>query len=267
METTLATPQAISMSLTSHTLAIGNPGDVDPSHEQVTAIVAMLLDSDICCCIVHDYALIYYGARPNARDRVLCVPDAQLEKAVEIFTSNHYILEPSAPFPHRRPGSLDHRYPRFKAVSRTDFWLLLPASYCHFICEPENIEWSQGRLPYPRLHIYAQSLIDTKNRSDLSALVDGMDLSEEWGIEHLDLDGNTDMEWWKNMVKRVGEDSLLENDSMLALYRPVSRLGLWKEFVLTKASRMSWRQAPEDYATCFRLRNSKDPRTRRGLGI
>lgn len=67
METTLATPQAISMSLTSHTLAIGNPGDVDPSHEQVTAIVAMLLDSDICCCIVHDYALIYYGARPNAR--------------------------------------------------------------------------------------------------------------------------------------------------------------------------------------------------------
>lgn len=94
-----------------------------------------------------------------------------------------------------------------------------------------------------------------------------MDLSEEWGIEHLHLEGNTDTEWWKNMVKRVGEDSLLENDSMLAFSRPVSRLGLWKEFVLTKESRMSWRQGPEDHTTRFRLRNSKDPRTRRGLGI
>ncbi|EGD83973.2 hypothetical protein H112_07654 [Trichophyton rubrum D6] len=266
MDNTLATPQAISMSLTSHTLAIGNPGDVDPSHDQVTAIVGMLLDSDICCCIVHDYALIYYGARANARDRVLCVPDAQLEKAVEIFTSNHHILEPCEPFPLRRPGSLDHRFPRFKAVGRTDFWLLLPASSCHFICEPENIEWSQGCLPYPKLHVNTQSLIDTINRIDLAALVDGMDLSEEWGIEHLDLEGNTDTEWRENMVKCFGKDSLSEDDSILAFSRPVSRQGPRKEFVLTKESRMSWNQDPLDYTTRFLLRNSKGPRMRRGLG-
>ncbi|EFQ98225.1 hypothetical protein MGYG_01260 [Nannizzia gypsea CBS 118893] len=254
------------MENTSHTLAIGNPGDVDPSHEQVTAIVTTLQDANICCCFVHDYALIYYGARPNARDRVLCVPDSQLEKAVEIFTSNCHTLEPCAPFPLRRRGSLDHKYSRFKAIGRTDFWLILPASYCHIACEPDNIEWSQGRLPYPKLHIYAQSLVDTMNKIDLAALVDGMDLTEEWGIEHLELDGNTDTDWRKNMMKRFGDNSLTA-DSTSTLCRPVSRLELWKEYVSSKESRMRWIHSPEYYSTRFRLRDSKDPRTRRGLGI
>jgi len=40
--------------------------------------------------------------------------------------------------------------------------------------------------------MYAQSLIDTKNSVDLQDLIDGMNLSEEWGEENLDLEGTTD---------------------------------------------------------------------------
>ncbi|KAG5297596.1 hypothetical protein I7I48_06755 [Histoplasma ohiense] len=32
-----------------------------------------------------------------------------------------------------------------KAIGKTDFWLLVPASYCHIACVPSNIEWSKGQ--------------------------------------------------------------------------------------------------------------------------
>ncbi|KAM5444452.1 hypothetical protein MaudCBS49596_008011 [Microsporum audouinii] len=249
-----------------HPLVIGNPGDERPSHEQITAIVATLQDAGICCCFVQEYALIYYGARRNAHDRVLCIPDSQLERAVEVFTSNRDILEPCGPLPLRRSGSLDHKYPRFKAVGRTDFWLLLPASYCHITCEPDSIEWSQGRLPYPKLHVYVQSLIDTKNKVDLADLVDGMDLTEDWGMKYLNLEGNTDTEWLENLVQRLKEDGPKDR-FMFVFPQPMPRLKIWKEFVETKQSRMGWKYSSELYATRFRRYGSKDPRSQYRPGI
>lgn len=80
----------------------------------------------------------------DLQDRILCVPDEQHELAVELFTSRSDILKPCGPLPLRRPDLLKHKYPRFKAIGRTDFWLLLPASYCHIACEPNNMEWSQS---------------------------------------------------------------------------------------------------------------------------
>lgn len=145
-----------------HPLVVGDEGDVDPSSEQVSAIVSILLNAGICCCFVQEFALLYYGTRrlPNVcsifplvhqlltqihlQDRILCVPDEQHEIAVELFTSQCDILKPCGPLPLRRPDLLNYKYPRFKAIGRTDFWLLLPASYCHIACEPNNVEWSQS---------------------------------------------------------------------------------------------------------------------------
>ncbi|KAM5438511.1 hypothetical protein MferCBS31731_005088 [Microsporum ferrugineum] len=222
-----------------HPLVIGNPGDERPSHEQITAIVATLQDAGICCCFVQEYALIYYGARRNAHDRVLCIPDSQLERAVEVFTSNRDILEPCGPLPLRRSGSLDHKYPRFKAV---------------------------GRLPYPKLHVYVQSLIDTKNKVDLADLVDGMDLTEDWGMKYLNLEGDTDTEWLENLVQRLKEDGPKDR-FMFVFPQPMPRLKIWKEFVETKQSRMGWKYSSELYATRFRRYGSKDPRSRYRPGI
>lgn len=82
----------------------------------------------------------------HLQDRILCVPDEQHDLAVELFTSRSDILKPCGPLPLRRPDLLNHKYPRFKAIGRTDFWLLLPASYCHIVCEPNNVEWSQSQF-------------------------------------------------------------------------------------------------------------------------
>ncbi|OJJ79705.1 uncharacterized protein ASPGLDRAFT_69849 [Aspergillus glaucus CBS 516.65] len=160
-----------------HPLAIGDKGDAHASPEQISAIVSILIDAGICCCFVQEYALVYYGTRRLPNDRILCVPDEQHQRAIQPLTSRDDILNPCAPLPLRRPGLLSHKYSRFKAIGRTGFWLLLPAS----------------GLPHPNLPIYTQSLLDTKTGVDLEDLIDGMKTSEEWEEQNLDLEGYTDI--------------------------------------------------------------------------
>ena len=143
-----------------HPLVIGDKGDPLPSWDQISTVVSILSEAGICCCFIREFALNYYGARRGTtvwcgalfvynfvnskllQDRVLCVPDEDYKRATELFKSQNDMLKPCGPLPLRRPDSLDHKYPRFKAIGRTDFWLLLPASYGHIVCEPDNIEWS-----------------------------------------------------------------------------------------------------------------------------
>ncbi|EGD92078.2 uncharacterized protein TERG_08293 [Trichophyton rubrum CBS 118892] len=144
MSKSLEDSEHLEVSPACHPLAVGNPGDARPSPEQISTVVSILIEAGICCCFVEEYALIYFGASRLPNDRVLCIPDEHHEHAVRLFKSHSDILEPCGPLPLRAPGSLNHKYPRFKAIGRTDFWLLLPASYCHIVCIPENLEWSKG---------------------------------------------------------------------------------------------------------------------------
>lgn len=94
-------------------------------------------------------------------------------------------------------GSFEHLYPRFKLVGVALFFLIIPSQYCHISCEPANFEFGQTGIPFPKLDVFAQSLLDTCNLIGLDDLIDGMNLSTAWGEEHLDLDGITDVDWAK----------------------------------------------------------------------
>ncbi|PGH03198.1 hypothetical protein GX51_04233 [Blastomyces parvus] len=266
MEPTSTNSTLPELSLAFHPLSIGDPGDVPPSPEQLVSIISLLQQADICCCFVQEYGLNYYGAKRVTHDRTLCIPDSQHQKAVEIFTSHSEILKPCGPLPLVHQNSLHHKYPRFKAIGRLDFWLLLPASYCHISCEPDNIEWSQGNLPYPKLPVFVQSLLDTKQYVDLCDLIDGQDLSEEWGIEHLDLSGTTDTKWLEWLIPGMRDDGV-EDIYIFIDANPISRLDAWKKYTTTKQKRMGWKYPPEIYATRFRKFGSKDPRTRNRPGL
>ena len=65
-----------------HPLVVGDEGNVEPSAEQVSAIVSILLNAGICCCFVQEFALLYYGTRrlPN----VCCI----LSTCVPLVDSN-----------------------------------------------------------------------------------------------------------------------------------------------------------------------------------
>ncbi|KAL1984729.1 hypothetical protein VTN96DRAFT_8762 [Rasamsonia emersonii] len=170
------------------------------------------------------------------------------------------------PAPSLKAQLAHHKYPRFKAIGRTDFWLLLPASYCHIDCRPENIEWSKGGFPYPKLPVYAESLIVTKNFVDLQDLIDGMNLSEEWVEENLNLEGNTDTEWLERYIQALREDGVKEM-FIFVDPTPVPRREIWQELVRNKQRHMGWKYPPEIYATRWRRHGSKDPRTKYRPGV
>jgi hypothetical protein len=50
-------------------------------------------------------------------------------------------------------------------------------------------------LPYPKLEIFAQSLVDMHGRVLISDIIDGMGLTQEWGSQHLDLSDTNDVAW------------------------------------------------------------------------
>jgi hypothetical protein len=129
----------------------------------------------------------------------MCVPTELLEKAANLFRAQTNSFESFRPSALSRVEGMEHLYPRFKFVGIALFFILMSSQACHLECEPNNIEYSQTGVPYPKLSIYAQSLLDTRNLVDLDDLVDGMNLTLEWGEANLDLEGTIDAEWgrWK----------------------------------------------------------------------
>ena len=156
-------------------------------------------------------------------------------------------------------------FPRFKAKKSTDFWVLVTASFAHMPCEPGNIEKSKGHLPYPSLAVYAQSLLDTQNDVDLEDLVDGMNLSEEWGEQHLDLDKDTDVQWARRQIAVYIETGIDEMFVSLDTEPRKTRVD-WQRVSRNTEARIGFKKSTALYATRFRRHGSKDPRSvRRNL--
>ncbi|EFE30377.1 uncharacterized protein ARB_02749 [Trichophyton benhamiae CBS 112371] len=115
-----------------------------------------------------------------------------------------------------------------------------------------------GNLPYPKLQAYVQSLLDTKNLGDLEDLVDGMDLSEEWGEQNLSLEGHADSNWSTKCIEALRADGT-EELFIFVDPRPTPQREIWQNCVRNKQRRMGWKYPPEIYATRFRRHGSKDP--------
>ena len=66
--------------------------------------------------------------------------------------------------------------------------------------EPSSCEHSLSRLPYPKLQHLVQSVLDCRDMVSLADVIDGMDLSKDWGSRNLDLTQLNDLCWanWAN---------------------------------------------------------------------
>lgn len=82
-------------------------------------------------------------------------------------------------------------------------------------CDPSNFIRSPRGLPYPKLDVFIQSCLDTYDMLQLCDVIDGTNVSEEWGENNLDLEGTNDVEWAKEKNKR--ERSLAESGPILCL--------------------------------------------------
>ena len=191
------------------------------------------------------------------------MPTELLENASNLLSSDPHdrIFEPSK---HERPQirSLIHTFPRFKFKGVDLIFDLVPAHDAHIICHPSNFEWSLTGLPYPKLESYAQSLLDTLSWAEITDLIDGMDLTEEWGATHLDLDKGNDVAWAyeKNEKIRASVPLTLGSCFLEVDEGPLSLREIWNTEVRTKAKRLGDETPQEVYLTRFRPKGSADPR-------
>jgi hypothetical protein len=143
------------------------------------------------------------------------------------------------------------------------FAQIIPSWDCHMDCKPENFEISRVGLPFPRLDVHVQSLLDMNSLVDLTDLLDGMDLTEEWGEQHLKLDGTFDLEW-NDKKNQAIRDSVPLTEYSFVLERgttPFKRRDTWLEIVGGKKPRLGFKYSEEFYVTWFRIRGTPDPRT------
>lgn len=159
---------------------------------------------------------------------------------------------------------MHHTFPRFKLKGIDLSFVVIPSEDCHLDCEPSKFEWSENGIPYPKLEVFAQSLLDTYSLVDLTDLVDGMDLTEEWGSAHLDLSGTNDIAWATQKNERIRASVPLTDYSFLLEPSEASwnSRDTWEDIVRTKRRRIGLELPAERYVTRFRHRGGEDPRMR-----
>lgn len=164
------------------------------------------------------------------------------------------------PSANRRVNDISHLYPRFKLKGTRWCFNLLASEACHMVCDPKNIEYSDNGIPYPQLHVFAQSLLDTRNFVDLDDLIDGINLTPEWGEQNLRLDGTVDGDWLRWRTSRLLGREPTENELIKKL---PDRRETWMEKASAKAKK--GRQGIkyiEGMVTRWRTEGAQDPRIR-----
>lgn len=107
-----------------------------------------------------------------------------------------------------------------------------------------------------------QSLLDTQDQLLLTDLIDATDVSEQWGLDNLQLDGPTDLEWARRKDKLIVEANSGDASTALGVFAEnISRRDLWKKLVRTKGARRGWSHPEHLFATQYRLHGSPDPWT------
>lgn len=191
----------------------------------------------------------------------MCVPTDKVDAAAEtvrLHDDKYMRFRRSAMY---RLGGLEHLYPRFKFVGVALFFVIISSQDCHLSCEPADLEFGQTGIPFPKLEVYARSLLETGNLADLEDLIDGMNLSIAWGETHLALNGTTDVEWakWKiEILRKEGEKLFLWDVA------PRGLRDLWRKLASEDRKRRGQGfKYQEAYETRFWRRGQRDPRTRK----
>ncbi|KAK4034583.1 hypothetical protein C8A01DRAFT_49045 [Parachaetomium inaequale] len=236
-------------------------------------IIDLLEEHGIPCCVTGTKALCYYGAPRICSTLEFCVPTEQLATADYIFSSGP-AKENYTAWKGRQPGaeawvsgSLYHTFPRYRLNHDGHLFgfYLVPSIDWRFDCAPENFEYSaQKHIPYPKLNLFAQSLLERQDTGDLQDLVDGMDLTEEWGEGNLKFDdpGTEIREATPQEVKDDPINVMFGTEVYELPEGPTDFREVFARLVRTKSRRIGLESPPGLYDTKYRAKDSPDPRTR-----
>ncbi|KAK2818408.1 hypothetical protein FQN49_007928 [Arthroderma sp. PD_2] len=245
-------------------------GSTDPCPSSVTGepeileVTKIFENASIPSCIYGIPALSYYHAAQLQFDWEICLPSAMADKAASLLKSEYSHVYEIFPGTTTRLFSIIHIYPRFKVKGFDLSFIILPSDDYHFECTPSNIERSYKGLPYPKLAPFTQAVLDSNNMHYLTDLVDGMNLTEEWGQQNLELSGTRDIAWIRRKNAKVRR--LIPDPDESCWYElPEGEEGLtrkdtYENIVRTKERRIGVECPKEVYATRFCGHGDGDPR-------
>jgi hypothetical protein len=192
-----------------------------------------------------------------------------LLRANELFVAKAKEYQPTEPLASSLfvTTSMDALYQRFKFVGLKLAFILMPDKAAHLECKDNNIELDSQSMPYPKLSVFAQSLLDVYDGSNLEDLIDGAILSTDWGLKNLDLDTLGDEDWWNwrhdLLSKFHGKASTVTIPPIKRLRG--NKLEYWKAISSTegKQKRLGLKYPPDLYETRFHKRKRDDPLRRK----
>lgn len=201
--------------------------------------------------------------RPMLQDWEICVPTELVGQAAEILQSEPYATQYRLikPWPYYSPCSLIHTYHRFKSRGTDHYFILVPSIDMYIDCHPANFTRSPRGLPYPKLDVFIQSCLDTCDMLQLCDVIDGTNVSEEWGEKNLDLEGTIDVEWAEEKNKRGKEFGGKWAHAVFAWTGPKEKREMWQSLVRTKKDRLDWTKPKDIFITQYRLIDTPDPWT------
>ncbi|KAI1323367.1 hypothetical protein F5Y16DRAFT_403562 [Xylariaceae sp. FL0255] len=231
---------------------------------EILDVIRHLKKAGISSCVVGTLPLRYYGTGRIPVVTEICVPEEQLTEAAELFKSEP-LCQQYETWPVNDPilHSLLHIYPRFHLKGVHFVFSLVSSADWLIDCDESKCELSWMGLPYPKLEYFAQSLLYTQRWTDLHDLIDGMDLSEEWGEEHLKFDQAPSDQFaeWKNERIRATVPKTRWS-IMMEISLPAPELKpIWLRFVRTKKERIPIELDPKRWLTRYFLIGDDDPRS------
>ncbi|KAJ5245314.1 hypothetical protein N7489_005410 [Penicillium chrysogenum] len=231
--------------------------------DDTLAVTRVLEQHGIPCCLVGIAALVFYGADRVRSDWEICVPTELVGQAAELLQSEPYATQYRLvkPWPYYSPLSLIHTYHRFKSRGINHYFFLVPSIDMHIDCDPSNFTRSPRGLPYPKLDVFIQSCLDTNDMLQLCDVIDGTNVSEEWGENNLDLEGTTDVEWAKEKNKRGEEFGGKWAHGLFAWEGGRNKREMWQSLVRTKEDRLDWTKPKDVFITQHRVIGTPDPWT------
>ncbi len=196
----------------------------------------------------------------------LCIPDNKLEAACRLFLDSagdgakYKTAKPPPPVPWDRR----HACPCFQLIGYNFWFILVPSSDC--LVDPsdaDHVERSKNGVPYVSLVQFARSLLVQGLTPDLSDFIDGMDLTIEWGAEHIGFkalqEENTRFVALRN--QRVN-DSSGGDYGYISTSQPLEQL--WNNMASKEAKerRIEPMKHGRYYTRWRRIKSPEDPRTR-----
>lgn len=212
-----------------------------------------------------DFLSIDFEVNANVKKKYgiweICTPVDSVIRAQDLFRSHPNQFNISDPIQPSQIRSMIHTYDVFGIKDSIHSFVIVPDFDVHLVCQQSNIVRSLRGLPYPSLSSFAQSCIDRYDSLELCDLVDGANLNEAWGEQHLDLEGVHDVEWTRAMTLR--KRATVGNPHGISDWRvrPRSKRELWQSMVRTKAERLDDSHPATRYITQYRHIGSPDPWT------